>query len=520
MKKTTIPLIIFLIVALVGGLMLVKQNQDARKGASFGKTKLMLLPSNKIEKGVGETVAVKVHFLTESEAKVDGVHTVVCYGTHLKLNEGAVVVNTQNGFESDPIVVIKDNCATLVATSKQAADKLKTTGEVFALNFEALSEGEGTITINKEKSMVTGDNPNHATDKEIAITSVENTTYKITGTAAPHPSYCSATTVDKSQLIAGQSVKIGSVSNTDVNNFSYIVYNMSNTTVVEGKIIPKVVCVAGSGYQGECPSGSHVLSFSDPITALRKTGSVTVSYAQLFDIVDLNNGSQKPTKVQINAYFSKTDGPMSVPQEACVKWVEKGTTTQTWPVLNYKMTYGGVIVHPETLCAVNWPVQIVVLSAGETKIYTDIPLSIASTGTLIEYQGSLTLEGFTRSSNVAAFLKGPKHLQMKYAIQNQSGRYNKAGGELVLTTSADTSVLYNFTGYPMLAGDLVGATINDGPDGEINGVDFAYLKSLPKYELGAAGTNVTGDLDGNCMLTTNDVAVLRVSLAEKQGELY
>ena len=191
-----------------------------------------------------------------------------------------------------------------------------------------------------------------------------------------------------------------------------------------------------------------------------------------------------------------------------------------WPVLNYKITYNGVKVHNDTKCAVNWPVQITVLSAGVTKVYTNVPSAISSSGALIEYKGSVSLEGFNYLTNVAAFIKGPKHMQMKYAIQNQSGRYNKAGGELVLTKSAETSVLYDFTAYSILPGDLVGSSIDDGPSGEINGVDFAYLKKLPKNDLGETGTNVKGDLDGNCMVNSNDIALFKISLQEKQGELY
>jgi len=384
MKKGTLLFLILLMIAMAGALVLVNKNQDTRKGATFANTTLSVIPSEKIIKNVNETVSTQVWFYTENDsAKIDGVQAKVCYGKELSLVESGVEVNTVAGFSNSPIFAVGEtsatrNCSIIVVTSIKAASDLVTTAKAMTLNFTAVSAGSGEIVIDKDKSMVTGDNSASATDKTLAITSVAGTTYEI-----------------KEAVLTGDE-----------------------------------------------------------------------------------------------------------------------------PILNYKVSFGGVIVHPETLCAVNWPVQIVVLSAGETKIYTDIPTEITSTGTNIEYKGSLALEGFNHLSNVAAFLKGPKHLQMKYAIQNQSGRYNNAGGELVLTRSAETSVLYNFSSYPMLAGDLVGATINDGPDGEINGVDFAYLKNLPKYELGAAGTSVKGDLDGNCMLTSNDVAVLRISLQEKQGELY
>ena len=93
MKKTTIPLLILLMVTLFGGLMLVKQNQDTRKGASFANTVLKLILNTTIERRIDEIVPVKVYYYTESEAKVDGVQTEVCWGSHLSLDEGGVVVN-------------------------------------------------------------------------------------------------------------------------------------------------------------------------------------------------------------------------------------------------------------------------------------------------------------------------------------------------------------------------------------------------------------------------------------------
>jgi myo-inositol-hexaphosphate 3-phosphohydrolase len=110
---------------------------------------------------------------------------------------------------------------------------------------------------------------------------------------------------------------------------------------------------------------------------------------------------------------------------------------------------------------------------------------------------------------------------MKYAVQNQSGAYDKAGGELTLTKSPDTSTLYDFTNYPMLAGDVVGLTINDAPNGEINGVDFAYVKAESQtHKTVSEGGYLKADLDGNCQDASNDVTVLKLSLEKKQGELY
>ena len=186
MKKTTIPLIIFLIVALVGGLMLVNQNQETRKGASFANTVLMVLPSEKIVKNVGDELSVRVTYQTESEAKVDGVQAVLCYGPELSFaGKSAVTGVTDNGFGAEAIVgSVKDagngkSCVTMAVTSSSDASSLKAAGEAMVVKFTAEKTGSGDLTIDKDNSMVTGDNSASATDKVIAITSVQNTTYQI-----------------------------------------------------------------------------------------------------------------------------------------------------------------------------------------------------------------------------------------------------------------------------------------------------------------------------------------------------
>ena len=110
-------------------------------------------------------------------------------------------------------------------------------------------------------------------------------------------------------------------------------------------------------------------------------------------------------------------------------------------------------------------------------------------------------------------------LKMKYGKNNQTAVYGKAGGELALTKSID--LVYDFSGYPLLGGDVVANDSQDGQDGVINGVDFAYIKSRSLiHETVNEGGYLQGDLDGNCQVNSNDVNILKMSLREKQGELY
>lgn len=384
MKKTKLLTIILLIVALVGALALVNKNQEMRKGATFANTTLSVLPSEKITGNVGDTITAKIWFYTENDgAKVDGVQAQVCYGDELSLGESDVAANTSAGFEESPIVSISQsdestgqNCAIVVATSKKEAGDLLSTAEAVTLNFSAVKEGSGTITINKDKSAVTGENTASTTDKSLAITNVAGTSYEI-----------------------------------------------------------------GGGATGD------------------------------------------------------------------------------EPILNYKISYANV--NSNAACVVKWPMQVIVLGGGESKVYTNvIPSSVVASGDKLVASGSLALTGFNHLDKVAAFFKGPKHLQMKYAVQNQNKAYDKAGGELVLTKDKDTSVVYDFTAYPMIPGDVTGPT--EGiQDGWVDGIDFAYVKAKSlTHETVDDGAYLLSDLDGNCQTNSNDVNVLKISLQTKQGQLY
>jgi hypothetical protein len=210
------------------------------------------------------------------------------------------------------------------------------------------------------------------------------------------------------------------------------------------------------------------------------------------------------------------------------KCAEKPIVTPTmgeisdWPVLNYKVQYAFVKSdYSQCFVPSDWPLQITVLSGGVTKTYNGVvPGKINKSEVFVTAEGSLVLEGFDKTSNVAVFIKGPKHLQMKYAVDKQEGRYNKAGGELTLTKFVETSPVYDFTAYPILPGDIRGEN-SDNPDGVVNGYDWTEVKrSVKILETVEEGSYLKADLDGSCQVNSNDLYILRLTLEEKQGELY
>jgi hypothetical protein len=217
------------------------------------------------------------------------------------------------------------------------------------------------------------------------------------------------------------------------------------------------------------------------------------------------------------------DNPGSLDKEVTISNIAGTSFTITGvdptgpgPVLNYKVSFNGILKGNQ--CANNMKARLTVKSATDTKSYDVVELTrtseVNSKGYSI-YTGSKVLSTFTSTSAVAAFFKGSKHLQMKYSVNNQNKPYSNAGGELVLTDNKDTSTVYNFSEYPILAGDV-------NQDGKIDGSDF----SVEKTKVGTHKTVVESeadaqyDLDGSCQLNTLDITLLVKSLDEKQEEIY
>ncbi len=155
-------------------------------------------------------------------------------------------------------------------------------------------------------------------------------------------------------------------------------------------------------------------------------------------------------------------------------------------VLNYQISFTGVKPN-NSQCAVNWPLQFTVLSNGQSQTYSNIiPQTSAIINNQLVFSGSLNLINFNQSTNITTFIKGPKHLQIKY----------------------DTS--HNL----FIPGD-----IND--DNIINGIDFAYIKSKSLiHETVESGGYLTADLDGNCQVNSNDVNLAKFALQDRQDQLY
>ena len=186
--------------------------------------------------------------------------------------------------------------------------------------------------------------------------------------------------------------------------------------------------------------------------------------------------------------------------------------------LRFKVSAAGMNANAK--CANQLPVSVMVMdSSGNSKTYNEITLEKKEADGKVNFEGSVLLTGMSSKSNLGVFIKGPKHIQVKFGENNQKELYNKAGGQISVGTNENDSPLYDFTGFALMAGDVTGE--GGKQDGLIDGRDFSMVKSeVMKRTKVAEGGYLVADLNGNCVLESQDLALLMVSLMQKQEQLY
>jgi len=469
MKKNTKSLlfIILAVVALMGVLALVRQSQETRRGAYFAGTSLRVGSPGQafLVNSVGEDILVPVFVETEQVAgtsemaKVDFAKVTLCYGDHLNLVEDAdgyvdyLVDFNHDAFDVLLFTKVENNCLTFTVKSEKSADRLKSgMFRVATVTFNTIAQGSGSINIDRDKTQVSGSNPNlGSNDMALSLGDLVGADYSVGGGGGP--------------------------TNTPV------VINPTNTPAVPVDVSPTL----------RPTSTSRPTSTQRPTSTLRPTSTSRPTVP-----------TSKPTDKPVVPTSKPTDKPV-VPTDKPI-----GGDT---PVLNFRIAFAGVKTN-HAYCVVAWPVGVIVMKGEIKKSYADVIVEntgeVNSKGEIV-FVGSLELTGFYETEGVAAFIKGPKHLQMKYAMENQSGSYGKVGGELNLTYS---SKIYDFSEYSLLAGDV-------NRDGWINGLDFSQVKSAAvQYIEVETGGYIIEDLDGSCQVNTADTTLLVKSLDERQEELY
>ncbi len=229
----------------------------------------------------------------------------------------------------------------------------------------------------------------------------------------------------------------------------------------------------------------------------------------------------RPTEVRVVATGIPTVLPTAVPTLVPTTPAVSPTTAggqfggQADGILKFKVAYDGVA--PGAKCTSNWLNTVTVLDGGKSYQFKGVKFTeVTATGSLATYQGEVRLTGVASKNNLAVFIKGPRQIQVKFGMNNQTSIYNKAGGEIVVTTDGATTPVYDFSGYPMGAGDVVGKDLTQ--DGSVDGRDFNYVKG--EVAKRTEGDNLLADLNGNCKLESFDLSLLMGSLRDKQEIMY
>lgn len=184
-------------------------------------------------------------------------------------------------------------------------------------------------------------------------------------------------------------------------------------------------------------------------------------------------------------------------------------------VLKFRMTYAGVT--SASSCSNNWPLNVVVMSGNVSKTYNNISVSEdGNSGGKKVFKGEVLLSGFSAKNNIAVFLKGNKHIQVKYGKNGQNEFYNEPGGTLTVDSNPSSTPVYDLTNYPLTVGDVTG---NGGQqDGVVDGLDFSFVKT--EVNKRTEGNGLLADMNGNCKLESQDLTLLMLAMKDKQEQLY
>lgn len=570
-NNKSILLGILLLVALAGAVLLVQQRQETRKGAAFANTAIMLLPSEKITASVGDLLPVHLKYTTEGNAQLYNLETVVCYDSQVQLLESESSGNAALGYGTPMFIPMaqgggdsNQTCVKLIALKDVAKINLAaTTGEVAVLKFKALSTGSGQILLNQNLSKATGENSASETDKWITVTDATGTSYEILGgvvgdkfsqvecnintgeytcVADPEGEFTSLTVCQNAEGCDTNITKYNrGTCNTATGKYSCtasatgqyvdlaecqespgcdVVVGMKYSKGACNNTTGKYTCTASADGQfttlSSCQdaTGCDVVrpSISIPPISIPPISGPVTKYSQ--GTCNSNTGKYSCT-ASANGQF----GTLSACQDASGCDV---VTTGNEPWLKFRMSFLGVA--PGYTCANPDDMKLavsVLASDGTMKTYGGVvPTLVGNQGNLAYYEVKLKLTGFNYTDNIAVFVKGPKQLQGKYGINNQSEYYDKAGGQLMgLKYDEATTPLFNFEKYPLLAGDVTG--VDGVQDGMIDGLDFSKVKTeaTKRTSVEQDGYLLT-DLNGNCQMESQDLALLMWSLSVKQDQMY
>ncbi len=202
-KRVQFLFTILLLVALTMGVILVQQTQELRKGAYFGRTAVVIKPTE-FNVAVGGVLPVQIWVVSEEDAKVDGVEAYVCFGDKLEPAEeeirDSVVANQEESFNVVTLARYDQDVGCLKfhvgSMGTNAADVPSGAFKVATVNLRAVALGTGIISIDETGTKVSGRNPVvSSNDTALLVTTIEGASYNISadgGEGTPQPTNSAA----------------------------------------------------------------------------------------------------------------------------------------------------------------------------------------------------------------------------------------------------------------------------------------------------------------------------------------
>ena len=240
-----------LIAALVGGVMLVKNNQDTKRGATFASVQALFLPdtqSIQVGKSIITTLMLdtSVHYLTGADLRIK-------YDQD-KLSLDSVTVLTKENFtggipwlQSSGEVLIsgidsKSGTFSLAGTNMQKNGMSLPVGlvSIVKLNFTAIASGEAKVSLDTSYSNVIAGYNLAGSDQELGIDKISGATYEIggnNGVTEIHCGWCGTSCIDLNKM-KGACAQIYVTGKTCVNNNGNCVILTSANVTPRVSLVP------------------------------------------------------------------------------------------------------------------------------------------------------------------------------------------------------------------------------------------------------------------------------------------
>jgi hypothetical protein len=266
----------------------------------------------------------------------------------------------------------------------------------------------------------------------------------------------------------------------------------------------KSACEGASGCEKSSP-GPGPGPGPGPVYSIICTAN-TVSTTDCYDTTHLNKCNSEGT--------AWLQGDQCATGQVCSNGV-CGVGTTGASKLSFKIAFDGVAA-ANIKCFDNFKTVTLTVGKVGTTLTQQLSVGVSKTDlttsknyAIFEADNVALGTGFSGVANVYARIKGQVHARMYYCVKSQSAKNTSE----ICNLSLDGTV-NNFYEYPILGGDV-------NQDGVVNGQDFSAVKtaSMTRKQV-ADGGYMVEDLNGNCLMESQDVTLLMLALNEKQGQLY